>query len=197
MKIHILYLILLLAAAFMFNSCSQEDEQSNDGINNKEITLLNETQVSNFIFVLPEILDFSSKYQSRLTEDEKNSPGANIKFFKSLKESSKIKESGLSNHFKTTDELIIVYKNTVLAYTSIKRELTNYNTDIANLKNKIFEFRSNYTRQLENKNLSKDEYRQIKTALEGLESDEIRYSNILIVKKFEPDLDKAEQSYEQ
>ncbi len=188
------YFTVFVIFGFLLAGCVESSE-SPDGIAEKEITLLNETQVSNFIYVLPEIMDFSQKYQSLIGEKEKNSPDQNEKFFQALKKSENIKYSLRLNHFSSMDELISVYKNVVLAYTSIKTELTNYNTDIENLSNKIYGYISNYSLQLNDNNLTKDERKKAGSILKGLRNDNKRIMNILIVKKYEPDIDKVVQSF--
>lgn len=192
MKIsRIALLSLIFLVTMFFTSCGQGDE-SNDGMKSSEITPLTETQVSNFIYVLPEIIDFSEKFHSRMSEEEKESPEANERYFNALKESSVIRGSVTAHGFKSVDEMLSVYKNVLLEYTTIKRNLTN-DAMIAGLYRTIQEYRSNYTALLGNSTTTKEEAEKLQKQLDDLKNDETRYQNILLVKKYEKELDRVSQ----
>lgn len=189
--------ILILLAVILtvtFAGCGNGND-AEDGMQKNEIAPLTESQVSNLLFVLPDILDFAENYQARLTQPEKDSPDANEKYFKALKESTKISNAVALHQFRNTDEMMEVYKNVLLEYTTVKKNLTN-GAMIDDLRKTIGEYRSNYNAILNKNDLTKDEETRTKKLLSDLKMDEIRYENILIVKKFEKDLDRISQSQE-
>lgn len=196
MKQFAITLILTLITLMTVFSCTSEESVSDDGINNEDITLLSESQISNFVFVLPEILDFSQKYQAMLSEDEINSPDANNKYFKALKQSEKIKSAYSVHQFKSVEELMLVYKNVVLAYKNIKTEFTNFQQDVATLREKISSNDMFYQNELKNSKLGKEEKKALELSIHGSENDRKLLDNILLVKKYEKELDSAVKLYQ-
>lgn len=182
--------IPLFFGLFLTVSCGQDD--SGDGMKSSEIELLTDSQVSNFIYILPVILDFSEKFHARMSDEEKNSPDANERYFKALKESTIIKDSVANYGYQSVDELLGVYKNVLLEYTTIKRNLTN-DAMIAELYRTIQDYRTNYTALLSNSSITKEEAAKLQKQLDDLKNDETRYSNILLVRKYEKDLDRVSQ----
>lgn len=186
--------ILFILILSLLAGCGSDE--SNDGMKSSEITLLTENQVSNFIYVLPDILDFSEKFQSRMTPEEKDSPEANEKYFKALKESSVIRNSVAEHGFQSVDEMLMIYKNVLLEYTTIKKSLTN-DAMIDAIRQTIEEYRSNYTAKLADSTITKEEADNIQKRLNDLKNDETRYRNILLVRKYEKELDRVSQSQQQ
>ena len=186
--------ILLVFVLSLLAACGSDE--SSDGMKSSEITPLTESQVSNFIYVLPDILDFSEKFQSRMTPEEKDSPEANEKYFKALKESSVIRASVAEHGFQSVDEMLIIYKNVLLEYTTIKRSLTN-DAMIDSIRMTIEENRSNYTARLADSSITKDEADDMRKRLNELKNDETRYRNILLVRKYEKELDRVSQNQQQ
>jgi hypothetical protein len=161
------WIILSTALFFLsFSACGNKSDAG--GISGEDARLITGTQVSNFLVVLPTVLDYASEYQSRLSEAEKNSSDANDLYFRSLKKSEKVKAACLVNQFKNIDDFLSVYKNVVLAYTTIKKDLTNYQSDFSQLKELVNQ--------------------------KGTPSDKIRVENIETVKNFESQIDALTQS---
>ena len=189
-----LFLLISISifSAMLFTGCG--DNSSPDGMDRNEIVPLTETQVSNFIGVLPVILEFSEKYNASLSESEKSSPNANRKYFNALKKSSKFNAALKNSHFTSAGEVMQIYKNVVMEYTEIKRNLTNFSTDIAELKKSIDKSRLDSQTELStNSSLSADDRKQITAALSN---DEYRFNNILLVKKYELSIDQIVRAYQ-
>lgn len=180
--------ILLMAIPLVLSGCGNGDD-SGDGMQAREISPLTENQVSNLILMLPVIMDFAEAYQSRLTPQELDSPDANDRYFKALKESTKISNAVLARQFRNVDEMMAVYKNVLLEYTLIKKDLTN-RAMIEEIGRTIEHKRAEYNTALSNRDLTKSEADKIQDLLDALETDRVRYENILLVKKFERELDK-------
>lgn len=196
MKQFTVAVIVAFIALIALSCCASEDSASSDGINNEDITLLNEGQVSNFVYVLPDILDFSQKYQAMLSEDEKSSPDSNTKYFKALKQSEKIKSAYTIHQFKDAEELMLVYKNVVLAYKNIKTEFTNFQQDTEALKVKIASNEVSYQNEMKNTKLGREEKKALQLSIHGSENDKKLLENILLVKKYESELDSAVKLYQ-
>ena len=175
-------------------SCANNDE-NNYLIGNDEVICLKDSQVSNFLYVLPFLLDFSEKYRSTIPQEEQNSPEFNKKFFKTLKDSTKFKDIIRINQFKSVEECLLVYKNVILAYANMKKELTNYNVQIGELSNKIYTFLGDKEKEFQQKNLSAEDLKMLRTQLKEIESDKNLYENIVLVHKYESSID-AIQMYE-
>lgn len=158
-----------------------------------EIISINESQLSNFIAVLPVILDFSEKYNSSLSEAQRNSPDANEKYFKALKKSSKFTKTVHEQNFKNIDEVLRLYENVVMEYTEIKRNMTNFNSDIQDLRKKIDDSKLVNKAYLTNKSFSDEQKTEVEKAMQD---DEYRYSNILLVKKYELMIDQVVRAYQ-
>jgi len=188
-KLKVLILFFLI-----FLGCSPKEESS-DGIERKDIILLTESQISNFIKVLPALLEYSELYHSRLSEEEKNRVDANKRYFRSILKNPDMKMVAISNNFASIEEMVRVYKNVALEYSTIKTDLTNFNKDVENLKNTIDSYRSNYIAGLKDENLSGVDKKTLEDKLKELEKDEIRYKNILLIKKYESVIDKVYVEY--
>jgi len=188
-KLKVLILFFLI-----FLGCSPKEESS-DGIEREDIILLTESQISNFIKVLPALLEYSELYHSRLSEEEKNRVDANKRYFRSILKNPDMKMVAISNNFASIEEMVRVYKNVALEYSTIKTDLTNFNKDVENLKNTIDSYRSNYIAGLKDKNLSGVDKKTLEDKLKELEKDEIRYKNILLIKKYESVIDKVYVEY--
>lgn len=185
-RMAVFLLVLFLAA------CAGQDEKS-DGIGASEIVPLTETRLTNFLAALPVILDFADAYNARMTARDREDPRANEKYFQALRDSSRIRTVSENRGFASVDELMLVYKNVLLEYVSIKKELTN-EAAISNLRIRIDETLSNVTARLDSGAESPRETRELRRQLEDLKKDDIRYGNILLVKKYESELDLASRN---
>ncbi len=188
------FILLIIFSSMLFPACTRE-EKTNDGIQENDIILLSEGQVTNFITFLPKILVFSDQYYSKLSQEDKESPDANEKFFKALTKNDEMKMIVTHYGFSNINEMVLVYKNVVLEYTTVTKDFTNYNKDMENLKYTIESYRSNYISGLKDKSLSEDDKKVLEFRLKGLEDDDKRYSNITLIKKYEKMIDDAYQSY--
>ncbi len=179
-------LILLLAGC----SCGHEDEEG--GITRKDLILITDSQVTNFISVLPYLLEFSEKYHQSLSKQEKEREDANKRFFETLKKSKKIQSIVHEHGFKSIDELIAVYKNVVLGYMSIKVELKDFEKDFSKLSSIILSNESKLKNDFESKKIKKEEF-EIRSR--DIELDKIRLQNILVIKKYEREIDEVISKY--
>lgn len=179
-----LYILILLG-------CGSEDDY-NGGIRNSDIIILSEDQISNFVNVLPSILEFSEKYNETLSKIERENPDANKKFFETLKKSKKIQRLSKENNFNSIDELIVVYKNVVLSYMSIKVEFTNFNESIPHIKAIIQSNEIKLSSDFKENKITKKDFEK---KLDGLRIDKIRVQNIITTKKFEKQIDEISQKY--
>lgn len=172
-------------------SCGNEEDY-NGGIRNTDIIILSEEQISNFVNVLPSILEFSEKYNETLSKAERESPDANKKFFETLKKSKKIQRLAKENNFNSIDELIVVYKNVVLSYMSIKVEFTNFNESISHIQAIIQSNEIKLSNDFKENKITKKDFEE---KLDGLRIDKIRVQNIITTKKFEKQIDEISQKY--
>ncbi|MEJ5284334.1 MAG: hypothetical protein ACP5Q5_05195 [Brevinematia bacterium] len=181
---------IFLSILILFG-CGNEDEY-NGGIRNTDIIILSEEQISNFVNVLPSILEFSEKYNETLSKAERESPDANKKFFETLKKSKKMQRIAKENNFNSIDELIVVYKNVVLSYMSIKVEFTNFNESITHIQTIIQSNEMKLSNDFKENKITKKDFEE---KLEGLKIDKIRVQNIITTKKFEKQIDEISQKY--
>ncbi len=184
-------LCFVVAVSVLFMAGCSKHEDNSDGIGKGDIKRLNEEEVSNFVALLPEVLKFSDSYYDRLSKSERESPDANLKFFKSLETDGGIKKILPLYHFSSPMEMIGVYKNVVLEYTTITREFTNYAKDLENMRSTVDSYRSNYTAALQDRTLSAEDRKLIESKLKDIENDIARLSNIVIVRKYEKEIDEA------
>lgn len=175
---------IFLLATLLGCACNKTDDS---GISINDIILLNESQISNFIKVLPEIMDFSQKYQKTLSRKEKESPDANKKFFETIRKSEKMKKIAKENGFSNVEELLAVYKNVVLAYISIKIEVSDFEKDMNLIYNAIVSNENNLKENYKKGKISESEFQEKQKMIN---IDKIRYQNILLIKKYEAELDK-------
>jgi hypothetical protein len=189
-----LSIFTFILSAFLIASCANNNK-AKDNKDNYDFIVLTEAQVSNFTLVLPDILDFANKYSAGLSQEEKESFDYYKKFFSAIKLSSKMKASANQSDFSSVDDLIIVYKNVTLAYDTIKNEFTNYQLDMKTLEDKIKRYRAGYQAILSTNDGTYSKKDLEEMAL-GLTNNEIRYQNILLVKKFESSIDKIVKSFE-
>jgi len=164
-------------------SCSSESGQ----INNNEIRLLSENDVKQFILILPSVLTFANRYNQILSPEEKQDTNYNKHYFNALKKSQTIKSSIQKTSLKSVTEFMPIYKNVFLAYYSLKREITN-ETEMSDRRSKLDEFSKALNTKIQNNNgkITKE----IKEARQNLESFNIIYSNLIVVKKYEAIIDK-------
>ncbi len=181
---------IFLSILILFG-CGNEDEY-NGGIRNTDIIILSEEQISNFVNVLPSILEFSEKYNETLSKAERESPDANKKFFETLKKSKKMQRIAKENNFNSIDELIVVYKNVVLSYMSIKVEFTNFNESINHIQAIIQSNEMKLSNDFKENKITKKDFEE---KIEGLKIDKIRVQNIITTKKFEKQIDEISQKY--
>ncbi|MCX7820524.1 MAG: hypothetical protein N2258_02490 [Brevinematales bacterium] len=172
--------------------CGTEEEHTEGGIKNSDIIVLSEEQISNFVNVLPSILEFSEKYNETLSKQEKESPDANKKFFETLKKSKKIQRLAKENHFSSIDELIVVYKNVVLSYMSIKLEFTNFNENISHIQSLIESNELKLSNEVKENKITKKDFEE---KLEEIKIDKIRVQNIITTKKYEKQIDEISKRY--
>jgi len=187
-KKFLIVLLLIISGC----GCEKKEDENTGGIGPDDIVILSENQLSNFIKALPEILKFASDYQKTLTEKERKSPDANKKYFQTIRNSSRMKKVATDCGFKSVDELLAVYKNVVLSYVSIKTELKNFEKDITYLSNAILSNELIIKKGFESKKINEIEYKE---KLKWVNIDKIRFSNIIIVKKFEGELDRIASNY--
>jgi hypothetical protein len=180
-------LFIFLFSLALFN-CTENS--SSDGIEKTDIIALSEARVSNFILVLPEILDFSKQYYASLSPSQQEDPEANEKFFKALKKSARVQSMALKNNFSSIDELILVYKNVALEYASIQQDFTSFKADIQNIKKQIDSYESNYLAILANKNTTSLQAKETERQLKELENDKKRYQNLILIEKFKSAIDQ-------
>jgi hypothetical protein len=183
-----------LLAMLILTSCAPK-ENSPDGIGRNDIIILSDKQVSNFINILPALLKFSDDYNSKLSPSEKDATNADLKFFEAIASDPSVRKITSLYNFSSTGEMITVYKNVVLEYTSITRNFTNYQADLESLKQTIDSFKSNYTIGLQDKSLNDEDRKIILSRLKDLAEDEKRVSNIITVKKFEKQIDDVYVNY--
>ncbi len=180
----------LIIGIMIFFSCAQK-EKSPDGIGRKDIIILTDRQMTNFINILPVLLKFSESYNLGLSLAQRDATNADLKFFDALANDISIKKSLSTYSFASMDELISVYKNVVLEYTTITRDFTNYSKDLESLEQTIGSLKSNYMIGLHDKSLSEDDRKIIMSRLKDLNEDEKRVSNIIMVKKYEKQINNA------
>ncbi len=183
-----IYFLLL----FLFLSCASATEEKDGGIRDKDIVLLTEEKVSNFVNVLPEILSFSEKYNSTLSQKEKEDPDANKKFFEAIRKSKKMQKIALNNNFNSIDELITVYKNVVIGYMSIKIDFTNFIVDISNYSKMIEDGLIRISNDFKENKIKEEE---LKEGVEKLNRDKLILSNVIIIKKYENQIDEISSKY--
>lgn len=96
------------------------------------------------------------------------------------------------NNFNSIDELIVVYKNVVLSYMSIKVEFTNFNESITHIQTIIQSNEMKLSNDFKENKITKKDFEE---KLEGLKIDKIRVQNIITTKKFEKQIDEISQKY--
>ena len=182
---------VLIPAMIILASCSPKKNKQNLD----DIILLNESQVTNFVNILPVIFKFSDKYYSGLSQEERDSTNYNLKFFEALEKDNSINKLLPEYNFSNSIELIKVYNNVVMEYTTITRDFGNYKKDLDNLRQTIDSEKTNYSIGLKDKSLSEDDRKVILSRLKDLADDEKRVSNIIIVRKYEKRIDDAYFNY--
>ncbi|MGC8765006.1 MAG: hypothetical protein ACP5QT_03885 [Brevinematia bacterium] len=187
-----IFLFLFSLSLLIIAGCSCNNEDETSGIKRTDVILLSDTQVSNFILMLPDILEFSEKYHRSLSVEEKNREDANKKFFETLKKSKRMEKLASERGFKSIDELVVVYKNVVLGYMSIKLELQDFKKEFSNLSSLISSNENKLKKELKEKKIDEKEYEK---QLKDIEIDKIRLSNILTIKKFETDIDNVTSQF--
>jgi len=188
-------LAFLFCLLLLVSCSSSKNETENGGIKNTDVIILSEEQVSNFVYVLPEIFDFSEKFHQRLSPQEREDPNSNKKFFDTLKKSKKIQQLAKEYNFKSIDELIIVYKNIVLGYMNIKVELMENFDEKIKLLEKIINSNENVIeKEFKEKRIDNKQYEAKK---EDIRIKKARLQNMLIIKKYESEIDKISSQYNQ
>jgi hypothetical protein len=185
---------MLILGVIFFAACAPK-ENTADGIGSGDLIILTDRQLTNFINILPELLKFSVKYNSGISREERDSTNADRKFFEALGNDSGIKKLLPGYNFSNSAELLQVYKNVVLEYTTITRDLTNYDTDLRELRMNIDSQKSNYAIGLSDKSLSESDRKVIQSMLNDLSNDELRISNIITVRKYEKKIDDVYLSF--
>lgn len=184
----------LFISILLVYGCSCDSEESQGGITRKDVIQLGEQKISNFIVILPDILEFSEKYHRTINSEEKAREDANKKFFDTLKKSRNMQRIAFEHGFKSIDELIVVYKNVVLGYMSIKIEFTDFAKDVSNLNIAIQSNENRIKSDFTEKRIDRKEYEK---QMKELETDRIRLSNIILIKKYETEIDKISSQYNQ
>ena len=184
--------VLVISLLFFLAGCSCDSQDEEGGIRRKDVVLLTDLQVSNFIYVLPGILEFSEKYNKSLSREEKNREDANKRFFETLRKSKKIEKLAGEYGFKSIDELITVYKNVVLGYMSIKVELQDFEKDTSNLISIILSNENRVKNDFSEKKINEKEYNK---QMREIDADKMRLKNILLIKKYETEIDKVTSEY--
>ncbi len=185
------FYLVLIPAMIILASCSPKENKQNLD----DIILLNESQVANFVNILPVIFKFSDNYYSGLSQEERDSTNYNLKFFEALEKDSSINKLLPEYNFSNSIELIKVYNNVVMEYTTITRDFRNYKKELDNLRQTIDSEKTNYSIGLKDKSLSEDDRKVILSRLKELADDEKRVSNIIIVRKYEKRIDDAYFNY--
>jgi hypothetical protein len=187
--------VLLFVSVLILAACGGNERSSRLMIDDLELVPLKTSQISNFLIILPSVLDFSKKYRDNLplTEQAQDAAEYNQKFFATLSQSSRFQEASRSAGFTNLNECILVYRNVLLAYVEIKNEFTNDVTNqIADLREKIAQVGKSVDEELSQKNLPRDKKQYLEDQKTELRTHTLLLSNIMVVSEFTATLD-AEQ----
>lgn len=152
---------------------------------------LTESDMENFISVLPAILDFTDKYRSLLTSVQNDAEGEDD-IFNAISNNKPLNVIVTNNGFETMDRFLDVYRNVNYAYYSLKTEFEDFSNQIRLLLDMLDYDIQELEVKMKDPSATVSERLEYKDKLKIKKYEKIVYSNVKLIANYEDRIDNIE-----
>lgn len=175
--------IVLLIALGVMTSCQGKLREE------WPVERLTPESVASLIKVLPSILAFSQSYYEALPAEQRDTYQAYLGYMNALEKDAGMRKAAKDSGFETSEDMVITYYNLNMAYTAIKTEMTNFETDIKQIEIQLEASRSNVASYAKSTNQGASD--QMEALRLQLKENTDRYENLLLVFDSLSNIDRA------